>query len=363
MNCISFYGLPDARSFPNKMAIAQPENEIEVAFVFDGVVDIVSVGISARCTVLRAAIAKSIEKNARTVRLFVLSRPDGTWPDERTISSTEGIEIQYTRSVGDFLTPSASATSVHFRAELSTDDSKTNPEKENEAGASDLETSLSEYNSVCEKSRKRKARAQKLTFSSFDSKDIDTLYKKVKRVKYTQTTRELPTQYADAMVGEYERRVEACGEPWLQSESQRRIFINSVLVNCVAAANKESTEKLSLTTERELREDDIDGTGKADYIISKGDRMVVVIEAKKCDIGQGQEQNFAAMEAARIINRKTDATWHSIQGICTDFQNWVFIRRDSGILQTDHESTRVTTEFSEDMKRIAAKVYGMLLEL
>ena len=307
----------------------------------------------------RAKKTAGLKCEPSLIRIFSLKQDDDKWPIEEIASSVEASEIKYSHRLAALFPQSSQDGCVHFRIVI---DEK--PEsKDGTASGSDLETSIDEYNQVCERSRKRRADSTKLAFSKFDNMDIDSLYRKIKRTKFKQEELELPAQYLEHLKTEFDNRIEALGEPWTASESQRRVFINTVLITCVVAANAVSSEKLSIRTEVELSHSEINGTGKADYVISKGDHMVVVIEAKKCDIGKGQDQSFAAMEAARLINRKKQDSWRSIQGICTDFQNWVFIRRDSGELSLDHDSTAISSTFTNDMLRIASKVYAMLANL
>lgn len=91
-------------------------------------------------------------------------------------------------------------------------------------------------------------------------------------------------------------------------------------------------------------------------------RLPSTVAAKKCDMQQGSDQNYAAMEVARLLNRKINDNWHLIQGICTDFQNWIFIKRDSGVVATDHQSLNVQAAL-DGMLLVASKIYGMLMEL
>lgn len=341
---------------------------MELAFLYQGTIYFCEdLHPQMRCGHLRDRVMKAASikcENAAHIKIFSLfDEKLKTWPEESVATSIQGREIRYTTPVSEVFPQWQELGRVHYRAVLITPSDVASGDA-SIPGDSSLDQVVETYNQVCERSRKRKSESTgKLAFSKFERADIDSLYSKVKRIKYEQETKEMPASYMDHLKREFEFRISTLGEPWTSSESQRRIFINSVLIACVAAANAQSAEALSIDTEVELIHNDVDGTGKADYVISKGDHMVIVIEAKKCDIGQGQTQNFAAMEAARIINGKNNSSWHSIQGICTDFQNWVFIRRNESELSLDHDSTKISSTFTDDMLRIASKVYGMLLDL
>ncbi|KAG1711661.1 hypothetical protein DVH05_008908 [Phytophthora capsici] len=93
--------------------------------------------------------------------------------------------------------------------------------------------------------------------------------------------------------------------------------------------------------------------------------MVVVTEAKRCDMTQAKHQNFAVMEAARIQNKHIDIPYRTIKGICTDFQNWVFVSRGRQAICTDATSMTLTNgmERPENFLGIVKKVYGMFTRL
>ncbi|KAE9118869.1 hypothetical protein PF005_g21424 [Phytophthora fragariae] len=59
-----------------------------------------------------------------------------------------------------------------------------------------------------------------------------------------------------------------------------------------------------LNYEKRVDDPEVDASGTADYVITLGTRMVIVIEAKKCDMEHALRQNFAAMEVAHVLNGK-----------------------------------------------------------
>lgn len=364
---ISLFSIDPAPQSPSALVPSPSVSLVamELAYICEGrVYACVDLDPSLRGTGLRECVKKTSELTCRPgdIRIFSLKQDDDKWPTEESAATRKGEEIKYTHRIQTLFPHANQDGCVHFLVVVDEPGSLAH-KSDDETSGSDLDVAVNNYNTVCERSRKRRADCAKLAFSKFNTKDINLLFYNIKRVKYKQEETPLPKKYLDHLKAEFDNRIEALGEPWTASESQRRVFINSVLITCVIATNARSTEKLSIRTEMELSHSEINATGKADYVISKGDHMVVVIEAKKCDIGQGQEQNFAAMEAARLINRKKNSSWRSIQGICTDFQNWVFIKRNSGELALDHDSTAISSTFTSDMLRIASKVYGMLIEL
>lgn len=72
--------------------------------------------------------------------------------------------------------------------------------------------------------------------------------------------------------------------------------------------------------------------GNPDGIISSSDNqlyitspVVVLVEAKKSDLGSGFAQCIAEMEAARIFNEKENNGIHAVYGVVTDGSLWQFL--------------------------------------
>ncbi|RKZ39250.1 MAG: hypothetical protein DRQ49_12070 [Gammaproteobacteria bacterium] len=83
-------------------------------------------------------------------------------------------------------------------------------------------------------------------------------------------------------------------------------------------------------------------TGNPDAIISHSDNqlyvtspVVVLVEAKKSDIGSGYAQCIAEMEAARIFNEKKGNDIPIIYGVVTDGAIWRFISLQNNIAAID----------------------------
>jgi len=54
-------------------------------------------------------------------------------------------------------------------------------------------------------------------------------------------------------------------------------------------------------------------------MIKRDARMVVVIEAKRCEMMQAKHHNFVVKETAKILNKQKPKGYRVIKGICTDF--------------------------------------------
>jgi hypothetical protein len=83
-------------------------------------------------------------------------------------------------------------------------------------------------------------------------------------------------------------------------------------------------------------------TGNPDGIISKSDNqlyitspVVVLVEAKKSDLGSGLPQCIAEMEAARLFNEQKGNPISPIYGVVTDGVLWQFLSLEENIVTID----------------------------
>jgi len=83
-------------------------------------------------------------------------------------------------------------------------------------------------------------------------------------------------------------------------------------------------------------------TGNPDGLISKSenqlyitDPVVVLVEAKKSDLGSGLPQCIAEMEGARVFNEKKGNPVSPIYGVVTDGVLWQFLALEGGVATID----------------------------
>ena len=83
-------------------------------------------------------------------------------------------------------------------------------------------------------------------------------------------------------------------------------------------------------------------TGNPDGIISKSDNqlyisapVIVLVEAKKSDLGSGLPQCIAEMEAARLFNEQNGTPVSPIYGVVTDGVLWQFLSLQNGVATVD----------------------------
>jgi hypothetical protein len=156
-------------------------------------------------------------------------------------------------------------------------------------------------------------------------KDENKLYTDIEPVKLSQLFVEMMTIAFDLAIK-------------IDTELARQSFIvNNVLIELKRqvdisffvgnAFNVESSKNL---------------TGHPDAIISKSNNqlyitspVVVLVEAKKSDLGSGYAQCIAEMEAARIFNERKGDHIPIIYGVVTDGAIWRFIALQEGMATID----------------------------
>ncbi len=167
------------------------------------------------------------------------------------------------------------------------------------------------------------------------------LYCDVEAVKLTQW-------FVDTMKMAYTKAIR------INTESSRQALI---VDNVLMELNQHVS--ISFFLENTFNVDSDKGlTGNPDGIISKSDNqlyitspVVVLVEAKKSDLGSGLPQCIAEMEAARLFNEQKDNSISPIYGVVTDGVLWQFLSLQDGIATID------TSFYSFDN---SSKIVGIL---
>ncbi len=130
--------------------------------------------------------------------------------------------------------------------------------------------------------------------------------------------------------------------PWF-TETIKRSYIKAIRINTENARQAlivdpvliELSQQchISFFLENSFNVDSCKGLiGNPDGIITQSDNqlyisapVVVLVEAKKSDLGSGLAQCIAEMEAARIFNERAESSITTIYGIVTDGALWQFL--------------------------------------
>jgi hypothetical protein len=157
------------------------------------------------------------------------------------------------------------------------------------------------------------------------SKSGSELHKHVAPVKLSQW-------FIETMRISYTRAVQINTEHARQS-----LIVNNVLMELSQHINISFflQNVFNVDTERGL-------TGNPDAIISRSENqlyiqspVVVLVEAKKSDLGSGYAQCIAEMEAARIFNEQNGTSVSPMYGAVTDGVLWQFLSLQNSIAVID----------------------------
>ncbi|KAE9284666.1 hypothetical protein PF001_g22271 [Phytophthora fragariae] len=250
---------------------------VTVGYSYNGVIQSISVPPRAIGSDVREALAVELDLPVNGMKLMVLRVNEDQWPTQDAAETCDGTELRYLQPIKGQLEDLPGVDAVQLRVAL-----KPAFRHRTESGStSSHATTVTKLNSAFTKCRKCKASSQ--------SEDL-----------------ELPAAYLKQLKTKYRSLVVSSREPWRSNEATRRVFIDDILTTCVTAVKDGDKTKADMFLNYEKRVDDpeVDASGTADYVITLGTRMVIVIEAKKCDMEHALRQNFAAMEVAHVLNGK-----------------------------------------------------------
>ncbi|KAG6957515.1 hypothetical protein JG688_00010936 [Phytophthora aleatoria] len=312
----------------------------DILFFYEGDIGLVAVSPLTCGLQLRAEIAKQLKLKAEEVQLLVLQREDGSWANQDDAGKLPGREMRhvYLQTINAMLPDIGDEDMIHLRVEIAEEE----PDSDTDDGnVNTVSEAIARFNSafadMAEMSEPSKYDKNTAT-SIFEYKYVGT---------YTEEPAQLPKQYVEAIKFEYRKNVMSWKLPWDLADTERLCLSNL------------SKQWIELHKDVKLENCGLREVGKASYVILRGDRMVVVTEAKRCDMTGAKHENFAVMEAPR------NEQYGTLKGICTDFQNWVFVSREKDNICSDSTSMILTNGFKlpENLLTIANKVYGMLVRL
>ncbi|KAG6597753.1 uncharacterized protein IUM83_07683 [Phytophthora cinnamomi] len=285
---------------------------------------------------------------------------DGQWPTEKSVLYAATRPTVVTNSVDTEFEDAGNEGHVHLLVELTpgTHNVTVNADDQDQGGAADeeartvdepaestnkpedpateIKTDTLRFNNACGlfvtgKQRKHITddssdgfKHQHMAFSDFTNHQTKRMFLGVDQVNIQVEEEDLPDELVAAIKARYDELIKTSKAPWDQPEAQRRRYIDALITPVIAAVNairEPSKGNIEMLPEYAIQDASLMASGIADWVIIRGDRMLVSIEAKQCDIFRGQHQLLAMLEAARIINggkplQKTYA-------LITDFQNWI----------------------------------------
>nr|KAE8933468.1 hypothetical protein PF009_g16537 [Phytophthora fragariae] len=373
---------------------AVPGASVDLAYVCRGVVDVLEgIDTQSRVSNLRKDLCNALKETfdldvvPAQVSLKTFVKVDGEWPAE---ADAEGATTRATvigNSIATEFEGAGAEGRVHLLVEVS-DEEEVVVEEEKKPAAKkpttkaeeyqrDVESDMARFNKGCVKrvaTRTRKASTDDddvidahVPFSEMTEFQYKCIYKGVTiNDKHVNETTPLPKDIMDGIRDDYARYIITRGAPWEQNEAQRRAYIASGLDRCIFAVNTAFPvkEEMKLLAEYPIDCDGLRAGGNANWVVKRGDRMLIVIEAKQCDLRKGRYQLLAMMEALRICNKKLDDPVHTLNGICADFQNWLFADNDGDVMNTEITGCEMFGDvFPESIVKICERVYHIMLNL
>ncbi|KAE8994951.1 hypothetical protein PR003_g25741 [Phytophthora rubi] len=311
---------------------------VELAFIYGEFVDTCEVPLSSNVACLRDIVKASLRDSmglqveVTNIRLHNLVQDDGSWPDEPDAAYTDGHSVTYTDLVS---TEFPGAAVEGFRVEI---------DREHVTQRSVLSS-------------------EKVDLSEISETETQMIFSGCKRGRYVLGGVELPPELKQRIRDGCTENVETLGTPWDESDMTKKLFIYDALKSCLRAANKARSDatKLDLVCDFEIDCEGLIACGTVDFVITKGERLVMVIETAKGGIKRGKHPTLAKLEALRIKNKQLHKSWHAIMGICTDMSCWMFFDRSSGSLK--QEIAYMEDDLPDAMIYICRKLYRVLLSL
>ncbi|GMF27098.1 unnamed protein product [Phytophthora fragariaefolia] len=347
----------------------KPCAQVDITFMCKGFVDTLpNVDASARVSVLREPLVSKIEQlfgvtlRPPELRLRTLVQDGDKWPLEEDASSAASRPIKVTNKIATEFPGAGAEGEVQLLVDFTEPapletrqlDTEVMPPPVVAVGSDgDVEDAATSFNDGCVKVVGAKRRLSEhdeperlefknMAFSDFTETRTKRVFRGIEATDYVQESTPLPPKL-EAGIREAAHQVRRRGK---HSKPDQGEAVSSSRVHD--------------------REQGLLATGSADWVVTRGKRMLVVIEAKQSNIKQGQYQLMAMMEAARIQNKRLDKNLDSIKAIITDFQNWMFVERSTGLLKKEELGAAIPVDkeaFPDTLIPICERVYHVLLNL
>jgi hypothetical protein len=106
-------------------------------------------------------------------------------------------------------------------------------------------------------------------------------------------------------------------------------------------------------------------TGRFEFVLSKNDRYVGIVEAKKFDLNQGKTQALLGCEA--LVDCYSNGQVVSVCAVVTTFTDWIFCVSDTDGIKFDFNVLDIGECFEQNdmnpLNVIAGKIFAMLTDI
>lgn len=141
-------------------------------------------------------------------------------------------------------------------------------------------------------------------------------------------------------------------------EAKRRFFIDPILVHLIELFKRDGVDG-EILVDQNIPGKNIHVTGQFEFVITRGNKKVCIVEVKKGDFRQGTAQTLLGCEAVS----DTETTSH-VYGIATNYLVWVFFRSLDEKIEKDLTTLSIESGINaptrEGVGLILGKIYGLL---
>ncbi|ETL36642.1 hypothetical protein L916_11418, partial [Phytophthora nicotianae] len=143
------------------------------------------------------------------------------------------------------------------------------------------------------------------------------------------------------------------------NETTRVQFMGAIFENVVCMFDEEDRkrdpeDRTQLHIESKMVGQYVKANGTVDFRITRGTKMVCVIEAKDDDFKKGSAQSILGMEVAVDNNNE-----ECVYGVVTNYSGWRFLKRTDEKIEMFRDVIG-NDNLRDDVKRVSGRLYAML---
>jgi len=175
---------------------------------------------------------------------------------------------------------------------------------------------------------------------------------------YTQTVKEVPQATMDLLYPLLIATTRRYGGITGRRELKLLFFISPILLYVAELFGPEDSMKI--VVEEDLNGVNVKAHGHFEFMLTRNNKKLCIVEAKKDDMDQGMAQNLVGMEVASDLDNLD-----TVYGLVTNYIEWMFLKSQNDKVEK-HLDSLTFDEFEvatvESLKRIAGKIYALLSE-
>lgn len=191
-------------------------------------------------------------------------------------------------------------------------------------------------------------------YSSLEWEKIKGVYEGIIDDKYIQPVKTLPQDTLKDLVKMMEMKLQSYGNV-SGNEAKRLYFIEPIFLYVTNLFDPE--DRVGIRVEESLSGKYIQANGYLDFVLTRGNKRVCIVEAKEDDMVKGLAQDLVGMEVASDVGNV-----EIVYGIVTNFSQWIFLKRSDDKIDRDDDSITLKHGIQTELARIAGKVYSILAD-